>query len=317
MNTAPVDPREDSTSEPEGQSFEADVERAIRAYAKAGEAGDTEEALQAALSAFEMVASEAARNPTPDLILAQDADDQERAGDWPAAEASYRKLIEMSNESGTPGLTAKPQIELSRLLQLQGRLDEAWELAQAATASARVSELSPLIAMTLDNQAVCALERGDACHALEASSEAVDVLEPGRLFSHMRARALIRRAECSLACAEARSAEKDLITSRKLLDEELNPALLPGTVWVWSKWWQVRARLDLETGNLSQAAEALSKGIQYRRQGIEAQCHTSPHAALALAKDLEALGDVAQRRGDFDAARDAALEAKLLREQSH
>ena len=317
MTTVPENLCESQAAEPKGRSFQEDFEQAIRSYAKATEAGDTVEALQAALSAFKMAANEAARNPTPDLQLAQEAEGYEEAGDWSAAEAAYRQLIEISSQAGTPGLITKPQMELSQLLRLIGRLDEAWEFALAATASARASELSPLIAMALENEAMCALERGDSSRALEASSQAVAVLEPGRLTAHMRARALIHRAECLLACPDAESAENDLNASWKILGQEPLSSILPGPIATRTKWWEVRGKLDLEAGNLSQAAEALTKAIEYRRQRIEVQCHTSPYAAAALAKVLEALGDVAQQRGDPAAALDAALEAKVLREQAH
>jgi hypothetical protein len=44
---------------------------------------------------------------------------------------------------------------------------------------------------------------------------------------------------------------------------------------------------------------------------------TSPYAAAALARSLDSLGEIAQRRGDSTAAHDAMSQAKLLREEAH
>jgi hypothetical protein len=80
---------------------------------------------------------------------------------------------------------------------------------------------------------------------------------------------------------------------------------------------EVRAKMDLKAENLNQAADALMKAIGYRQQMIGIQGATSPYAAAALAKSFEAVGEVAQRRGDSMAAQDAVSQAQLLREQAH
>jgi hypothetical protein len=316
MSNVPENPSQGQSAEGTDQPFLKEFERAIQSFAEATEAGKPEEAHQAALNALMMAAAEAAKNPTPDLELAEKAGECENAGDWAAAEAAYRQLIAMREQSGNPGLIAKAQMDLSRLLRLLGRLDQAWELASAASASARATEVSPLIAMALENQALCALDRGDSNQALEAASQAFGVLKPGKITAHLRARALIHRAECLLVCADVQGSERDLNSSWELLEEWRSP-MLPGPTVTLSKWWDVRAQLDLRNGDLSQAAEALTRAINYRRNGIAMHGAASPYAAAALGKLLEASGKVAQRRGDSTAALDAISEARLLREQAH
>jgi tetratricopeptide (TPR) repeat protein len=312
MSNAAENPRED---QPADTQFQRDFEQVIKSYAEATEAGKPEEATQAALSALMMAANESMRNPTPWVKLAEKADKCKDVGDWAGAEAVYRQMLILKETSENLGLRAKSQMDLSRLLRQIGRLDEAWDFALAATESARGKQISTLVAMALESQASCALDRGDTRHALQASSEAVTVLETDRLTAHMRARMLVLRGECLLACDDVPSADDDLRVSRELLDE-VSPGL-PGPTLTQAQWWEVRAKLDLRAERLKEAAESLTQAIRYRRLLTELHGTTSPHLAAALAKDYEALGELARRRGDSAAALDAALQAKHLREQAH
>lgn len=144
--------------------------------------------------------------PTPELQLAEMSGGFLRAGDWAGAEAAYRKILAIQQQTGNAGLVAKPQMDLSQLFCLSGRLDEAWDFACAATSSARQTGLYPLLAMALRNKAFCALARGATIEALAAASEAVQVIEPGKIADLMRAQAYTIRAECLLADGHASAA---------------------------------------------------------------------------------------------------------------
>jgi tetratricopeptide (TPR) repeat protein len=315
MNDAGENPKEDQPDQPGDTHFLREFEQVIKSFAEASEAGQTDQATQAALTALMMAAAEAERNPTPDLKMAQEAQECESAGDWAGAEAAYRQRLALKDASEHSGVRAKSQMDLSQFLRLVGRLDEAWDLAKSASEAARETQLSPLIAMTVENQGACALARGDTQEALRAASEVLGVLEPSRLSAHMRARALIHRAECLLACEDIQGAEADLKASKELL-EQVNRGL-PGPTAAMAKWWEVRAKVDLAGENLEKAEEALSEAITYRQRGIEMHGATNPYAAAALARVLELLREVAERQGDSVAALDAGLQAKHLREQAH
>ncbi len=315
MSEAHQSPKDDQPGQPASPQFQRDLEQVIQSYAEATEAGRTEEATQAALRALIMAAGEAIRNPTPDLKLAEEADRCESVGDWAGAEKAYRQRIASCESSDNPGLKTKPQMDLSRLLRLTRRLDEAWELALAATASARLTEIPPLLAMALENLAWCALERGDTEQAVLACSEALGALDPNRLNAPMRARLLSLRAECLLARADVPGAEADLKASWELLGQTVSD--LPGPAVALARWWEVRAKLDLQAGKLSQAGEALTKAIQRRRQAMEIPGTVNPYLAAALARNFDALSGIAERRGFSMAALDASLQAKLLREEAH
>jgi hypothetical protein len=62
--------------------------------------------------------AEAIAHPTPDLLVAEAAANSLRAGDWVAAEEACRKHLTMQEQTGNPGLLAKPRMDLSRLFCL-------------------------------------------------------------------------------------------------------------------------------------------------------------------------------------------------------
>jgi hypothetical protein len=137
------DPSEENQLPPDAAldpDFLREFQGAIKSYAEAITSDQVEEADQAAAAALMMAAAEALAHPTPDLQLAEEAGNFLGAGDWVRSEDAYRKLLTMQEQTGNAGLLAKPQMDLSRLCCLLGRLDEAWAFARAATASARRTE---------------------------------------------------------------------------------------------------------------------------------------------------------------------------------
>ncbi len=71
------------------------VQEQVEAYAAAVETGDTDRADKAALAMLALAGAEAANHPTPELLLAVEAETCESAADWAGAEAAYRKLLAM------------------------------------------------------------------------------------------------------------------------------------------------------------------------------------------------------------------------------
>jgi tetratricopeptide (TPR) repeat protein len=289
--------------------------RAIESYAEAVNADKTDEAAEAALKALIFAAEQAMAHPTPELELAKQADRCLRAADWAGAEEAYRKILGIQQQAGNPGLVAKPKMDLSQLFRLIGRLDEARELACAATESARKSGLYPLIAMALRNEVSCALAHGRTEDALAAASEALQVIEPGKMADLMRAQASTDRAECLLASGRFDAAEKDLHASWEILGLRESSRIGTGPVVALAKWCEVRAQLYLRKGNLEDALACLQKAIEHRREGFNRSCDPSPNAFAALARNFEMLAEVRKRAGDTLGQEQALAEAKAIWEK--
>ncbi len=282
------------------------LQEAVGAWAGATEAGKTQEAHAAAMQVLLMAGVEALKHPTPSLLLKQEADDLESQGDWAAAETVRRKILALEEPAGSFGL-AKAQMDLSQLLRLVGRLDEAWQLAVAATALARRTELFPLVFMALANEAHCALDQGASPEALVAASEAVQVIEPGKLHEHMRARALTLHARCLLANHDAAGADLHLRLSRELLQPHAGDSMLPGTVGIFANWWEVKSGLAERQGDLEGALAAITRAIEFRR------LREGPYALFALARALEELGRFSKATSDFAGEKHALTEAMSIR----
>ncbi len=297
------------------RDFLKQFEATIQSYGAAMESGDRQEATAAAFSALMLATEEAMQNPTPEILLSMEASKCEETGDWLGAERVYRELAARYQSSGNPALVSKPWMDLSRLLRLLGRLDEAWQCALEATKSARAGGISPLTAQALENESICARLRGDVAHAMEAASAALEVLEPTRVMANSRAVALLNRAECFLAISDKPGAEADLSNAWELIDPKDSPPILPGYIGSLAKWWHVQATLERDRNNLPGAAAALKQAIAYRRQRLEGPL--SPYVFLALAQELELFGQVADRCGQFEKAKEATDEARRIREENH
>ena len=284
-----------------------EFQEVIGSWAEATSAGKTQEANAAAMQALLMAGEEALKNPTPSLLLKQEADDLESKGDWSGAEAVRRKILALEESAGDFG--AKAQLDLCQLLRVVGRSDEAWQFALAATASARRTEMFPLIYMALENEARCALDRATLPEALAAASEAVQVIEPGKLSELMRASALTTLARCLLAANDSAGAELQLLNGWELLKERSNDSMrLPGPIRALANWWEVKSQLEERQGDLGGALAAITRAIEFHRM-----CE-GPYALFALARALDRLGEISRATDDLAGEELVLKEAKGIRE---
>ncbi len=290
------------------KAFLKDFEQAIASYAQAVEAGKAEEAQAAALEALALAADKAERHPTPGSVLGEEAAECKRKRDWVGAEAAYRKLLLLEEVTGTHALRAKAQMDLSGLLRLMGRLEEASQIAALATAAARQADMFPLLVTTLENEISCALARREPRTALAAAIEMVQVIEPRKLYDSMRARALTAYARCLVATGEVAEAESRLAASWELLQGPDTGLNLFAPIFALANWWEVKSQVLEQRGNIEKAREALARCIDYRRR------NDGPHAVFRLIRALERSAELSQRAGDLAQAEQAVAEAKSLRE---
>lgn len=301
-------PRSASGALPDPQ-FLGEFAKVIESWAKATTAGETEEAESAAMQAFSLACEEACKNPRPSLLLNQEANDLERKGDWSEAEAVRRKILVLEESTGDFGLIAKAQMDLSAFFRLLGRLDEASQFACAATASARRTNLFPLVVMALVCEVRCALERGDSAKALAAASEALGLIEAGKMYDPMRAKALTSRARCLVVQGRLTEAAPDLDSSWELLQATSGSWMMtmPGPIGARANWWEVKSQLESRKGNLGSAREAMTQAIDYHRRS------DGPHALLTLARALERLGELSKAIGEVAEEARALNEAQAIR----
>lgn len=291
--------------------FMTEFEKVIHSYAEAVTDDKPEEAQNAAMQALLMAGEEAVKHPTPSLRLKEEAGNCEDKRDWAGAEAAYRRVLALEESSGNFGMIAKAHIDLSRLLRLLDRHDEAWQFACQATAAARRAKIFPVLVMALSNESLCSLERTDYPAALAAASEGVQVIEPGKIYEQMRARALITRARCLLATGDHAAADLDLASSWEMLNTPLGSTLLPGPLLARANWWEVKSRLEEQRANVEGAREAMHGAIEHLRQ------LQGTYTLFAVARALERVSRLSILASDSFAAEHAAGEAKAIRRDLH
>jgi tetratricopeptide (TPR) repeat protein len=292
-------------------------QQAIEAYGAAVESGKTDEAGDAAMNAFMLASMEAMNRPTPSLELALKAQDCENAGEWEGAESAHRARLALEEKTGNNGLITKPNLDLSLLFQLLGKRENAWTFAQAATASARRAGISILTAMALDNEAGCALDRGEAGRAMESVEEALRILEPDKITVQSRARALTMRARCHVAAGRLPEAEADLKSAWELIEAPAPLRFAAGPVMLRARWWETKAGLLERKGELAEAVTAQRRGVEERRLGAERTLSGSLHPKAVIAKSLETLSVLLQRAGEEKAATEARDEAMSIWSEIH
>jgi tetratricopeptide (TPR) repeat protein len=294
----------------------AQFQNIIESWSEAKSTGRDQEAEGLAAEALIFAGAAAMEQPTPDQVLGQQAADCESKGDWAGAEQARRKVLGLREASGNPGLIAKAQMDLSSLLELLGRLDEAQGYARAATATARRTEISVLLSMALRNETACALKRSDVPSALAAAAQAVQAVEPGRMFDLERARSMVWRARCLLASGDRKGVEKDLAASRDVLAGIPASGIAAGTISGSASWWETRAELHAKDGDLAACAAAWRQAVERRRHVAQLPHVKGPYAQSSLAQALEGLGKSLSRAGDSAAANQASAEARAIRNQT-
>ena len=296
-----------SASDPQ---FHKQFEAVLCSWADATTSGNSEQAMHAAIQALVLAGEEASRNPSPSLLLKQEAADLEAKGEWADVEIVRRKVLKLEESSGNLGGMAKAQMDLSRLLRAVGRLDEATRFAGAAIDSARRLKVFPVLVMALEIGIACALDQKKCKEALAGSSESLQVTESGKIYNHIRARALVIRARCLLAHGDPAAAATDLAASRELLPPQ-GAFLLPGPSRTLANWWEVKSELEQQRGNLEGAGDAITRAVACRRQ------FDGPFALLDLSRALTKLGEITNLGGDSAKAQLALNEANDVRDSLH
>ena len=313
-STKPEDSQADAAS---NDGLLEDFQAVIEDYAKAINADDQEKADQAAMSALIMAGMNAIEHPTPELELAEQASEHLMAGNWSAAEGTYRKLIALHERTGKPGLTTKPLIDLGHLFYLLDRSDEAWVCAQDATQAARPAEINPLLAMALESQATCALRRGRPAEALAAAEEALRVIDPDKMGDLMRTLAHASRGRALLGLGDVAQAEEALGTALAILRSKKQSQIGSGPVVALAKCFELEAELHARQKRWPDAVSALKQAIQQRRKAVDRLLAQSPHPTASVARDLERLAALHRESGDTAEAEEALKEAAELWEQIH
>jgi tetratricopeptide (TPR) repeat protein len=286
--------------------------QAIEAFQKASVGNNTEQMEAAALNAMAIVTEEAQKNPTPQMLLKQEAAECESRGDWHAAETCYHKIVPLEVATGNPLLISKAHYDLSRFFFLLGDLERAEISAKAATAAARLADAPPMLGVMLENQVHCALRRSNSALALELASETMAIIEAGPGSTNLRSGAWVTRAQCRLENGDVAGAESDLLEVKpQLIDKSTSP-VFAGVHSRVAKWWEVTADLRAHKGDHEGACEAWTEAVRIRRHVASLPQVAGPYTLASLARTLQRLAQALNAAGDPGGAEDASAEARRI-----
>jgi tetratricopeptide (TPR) repeat protein len=286
--------------------------QALQAFQKASEGNNTEQMEAAALNAMAMAVQEAQKNPTPQMLLKQEAVECEARGDWQAAESCYRRILPLEEATGNALLISKAHQDLSRFFFLLDDLDRAEASAKSATASARLADNSTMLCVMLENDVHCALRRSNLALALELASEAVAIIESGPVSANLRSRACVTRAQCRLANGDVAGAESDLLQTRPDLIDKATSPVFAGVHSRVAKWWEVTADLRTYKGDHVGARGAWTEAVKSRRHVASLPQVAGPYTLAALARTLLRFSKALNAAGDPSGAENASAEAQRI-----
>lgn len=289
------------------------LERLLGAYTDALEAGRMEDA-EAAVMEFLALAAQIPDEPTPESVLLDEAGRCEANADWAGAEAAYRWMLERARENANDTTQFRAHSQLAMLHGLLGRHEAALEEARAAVAAARRADLSPLLFMALDDQALYALRTDRLPEALGAVFEALERMEDGTLYDLPRGSALALRGACRAALGEWPAAERDLEVSWARSQPRAAMAMAAGVHGILARWWAVTARLRGAQGDAKGAAEGWQEAVARSRHVAALPQVSGPKAQSAVARMLHGLGHALMAQGSHYFADEALTESRSLRQ---
>lgn len=302
-------------AEPQEQGNDAadEEEEWLQVYHDALQEGDAQAAEEAAMRFFVHACEQADREPSPDLLLKQEARHYEDTGQWHEAEAAYLQALALAQEQNNSMQVYKAQDDLSSLYHFLGNKERALETAQAALEAARLSDFETLLSMALEGLANSWRELGNPAEALQAANEMLADLPEEKLYELQRARALVLRAGCFLDLHQPAPAREDLDTAWPLLTPLSGVALFAGVQSSLANWWGAAAQLALLEGDFEGAVAARRKAVEYRRIVSEAPQLEGPYKQAALARALRKLAQALLAVKDIKGSEQAFRESQAIK----
>lgn len=304
----PEDPSDDSTSLQEAGAL-------LEAYREAMQQGHHEQAEAFAIQVLAFASEQVGKEPSQDLLLAEEAHQWEAEGQWGKAEAAYRQALALAEAEGSPMMEYNAHDDLSGLYSFLGQEERAFAEAEAAAKAARRVKMVPLLSMALDGQARCALSIGNPSLALSLMNELLALLpKKDRMKDLSRARALTLRARCYVEIGQWEQVQADLEAAWPLLEPLSGSVMMAGVQSGLANWWSVTATLRHRQGDFAGAAEAMREAVTYRRRVSQAPQLEGPYKFSHLANSLHKLGLALLAIEDVKGAEAAFQECRAIRQ---
>ncbi len=265
---------------------------------------------------MELAMKYAAAHPSPDEALSGEFSSHLEAGEWREALALGERLItSYRGRKDYPQLFRHHQ-RVSSILLVLGEPAAAREAARAATGWARQDpRIDILVAMALENEAICALAIGNPDEALRLAEEAIALFGPEALAETACAKARVLCARAYVAQGDLTRAEAELADALEPLERRAESAVMSGAQAGLANYYHTKARIHRARGERSQASKWQRFAAGRARIVAVAPQLESHVGAIVLARELRNLRDLLTEEGEDAEARtaDAELQGLLAR----
>jgi tetratricopeptide (TPR) repeat protein len=289
--------------------------RLLKSFQEARDRDDVKAAESLAVQCLAFVAQKQALNPSESHRLVQEAIEHEDAARWEQAEAARRRVLALAETEGIQAIICKAHMDLSNLFTLCGLTDRALQEAGAAVEAARKSELVTLLVTALADLSRCCLAKGDVASAAAAADEAVQTTPAEKMQNMQRARALLARARCRTEQGQVAEAESDLDVAWSLLEPLAEASMFAGVQGSLASWWEITARIRVQSKDLAGAAEAWGKAVELRRAVSHLPQLEGPYKYFSLAKTLHQYSHALSAAGGVQEAVRAFDESSSIHEK--
>ena len=286
----------------------------MKRHQEAIQEGRMDEADALTQDLFAIAASKVNENPRPEWAFEEEARNYEAAGDWQAAEAAYRKALELADKADEAAWQCKAHSNLKWLLRLVGHRESALKHARLATELARRTEMSILLAMTLESEASFALDCSLLSEAFGAIQEAIQIVErdvPDDAVLY--GRCLVVRAECLRQSGEFDRAGADLESALKKFKPLEAMEFAAGVHGGIAEWWTLKARLLTSLNQGSDILNAWSRAVASSRHTASLPQCAGPQLDNVLATRIWEYGKALSAAGCAEEAEQAFGESRGIR----
>ena len=290
-----------------------EFERLLEAFQQAQERDDVEEEEAIGIQCLCLVSQEAEEKPSESLRLIMEAHEHENSAQWDQAEATYKRALALAEAEGNSAMVYKRHDDLSSLYTMRNMPVRALEEALLALQAARQAPL--VLAMALDGAARCYLAVKDLASAIHAVDELLQMIPAEKMYDTRRVRALVLRAQCSVAQGEVESAQKDLDTAWPILAPQAHVRFFAGIQSCLAAWWETTAQINTSEKNTARAAQAMGKAVEFRRTVSQLPQLEGPSKYYSLVRSLQRYSIILLAANEIKAAIEAFEESRAIQHQ--
>lgn len=229
-------------------------------------------------------------------------------GDDDGAEAAWREVVAIEEQTGDVDFIAKAYLHLGHCLLRAGKDDAAFANSAKLVEVSRRAGFSFVLWTALEQRAVCAVRMRLRATAMEAADEALRLAQGCEDLVEHVAWTHVLRGNCLLEFGDVVGADRAAEKCREEFADQPGVKLMEVPFRWRIRWWELVARIRMEQQNVADSVEAWERVVAMRRTLFNHQMESWPRLVDGLLDWADAL----RIDGQSDEADAAEAEANRL-----